>query len=415
MTPSHARLDRVTEALNHLAVAADEAITAFRAVPVSEDDATLVDLLRIRKRIASQAGSSSVNQGVSTAAPPPPLSSHGPSTLLKLPVEIRNQIYKCLFASTRLTSGTRSLDRISCQKKKPAPNSLAILRTCRQVNQEVGAIWLSEILFNFEEVEGMLDKLSCLPSTTLSQIRHVRVGGRPLMLQPIGDNDDVYYRLAWALKLLPDLCLDRLTVLGSRQAEIAYDTLEGLIKYGDGWKELHFITPNSNMLGFSKINMFMMDPYWRKPQPSTWNEILLKRDGANSGASVTIYRAAQPDAPGAVLHPHRRQVFEQRPSRKNLKNFGVKEDRELLSGNEAHKELLVVVKRGRRAQIMEQDSPPYLSGHDIRQWAYGLTWAEIRRECIDFIDKSEDEDLFPEEVEADVYNMVDEYMWSPVD
>lgn len=80
----------------------------------------------------------------------------------------------------------------------------------------------------------MLDKLSCPPSTTLSQIRHVRVGGHPLVLQPIGADNVVYCRLTWVLKLLPGFYLGKFTVLGSRQAEIAYDTLEGLIKYGDG-------------------------------------------------------------------------------------------------------------------------------------------------------------------------------------
>src|SRR2546429_1002562 len=190
--------------------------------------------------------------------------------LLQLPRELRDQIYTCLFASTRITFGERN-SRITTKTMKPAPNSLAILRTCRQINQEAGALWLNHVLFNFENPEDLLDKLSTLPSTTLSQIRHVRTGGRPLMLQPIGDDDDVYYRLVWALKLLPGLRLNTLTVLGSSGGEIAYDTLEGLIKYGNGWKELHFITPNSTMLGFAKVVMFMADPYWRKPQPSTWD------------------------------------------------------------------------------------------------------------------------------------------------
>ena len=97
----------------------------------------------------------------------------------------------------------------------------------------------------------MLDKLSALPSATLSQIRHARVGGRPLILRPIGERQDVIYKLLWVLKLLPGLRLDRLTVLGSSRGEIAYDTLEGLIVDGNGWRELHFITPSSEMLSFS--------------------------------------------------------------------------------------------------------------------------------------------------------------------
>lgn len=239
------------------------------------------------------------------------------------------------------------------------------------------------------------------------------------MLQPIGDDDDEYYRLAWALKLLPGLRLDKLTVLGSSAGEEAYDTLEGLIKYGNGWKELHFITPNSMMLGFAKMDRFMVDPYWRKPQPSAWDEILRQRDGANSGASITIYRSTQADAPGTVTNSCTRQIFEQKVSSpEDLQQFGVTGDEELLAEKEKGKELLVIVKRGGAATIAEQDRPPYREEWDIRQWAHGMTWAEIRRHCIDFIiiEGEDDEYLMgkDEEVEVDSYKEVDEYEWSHV-
>jgi hypothetical protein len=341
------------------------------------------------------------------------------STLLQLPRELRDQIYTCLFASIRLTFGKRATSRITTKTMKPATNALAILRACRQINQEAGPLWLGQILFSFENPEDLLDKLSALASTTLSQIRHVRTGGCPLMLQPIEDDDDVYYRLVWVLKLLPGLRLDKLTVLGYSGGEIAYDTLEGLIKHGTGWRELHFITPNSTMLGFGKRDMFMADPYWRKPQPSTWNEILLQRDGTNSGASATIYRSTQSDTPGAVTSPRTRQIFEQNVSSlEDLENFGVTEDKELSAENEKGKELLVVVKRGRSANIVERDGPPYESEEDIRQWAHGMTWTEIRRQCIDFImDEDEENDFHiegDEEYEIDSYNQVDEYEWTHV-
>jgi tRNA nucleotidyltransferase (CCA-adding enzyme) len=137
------------------------------------------------------------------------------------------------------------------------------------------------------------------------------------------------------------------------------------------------------MFGFGRINMFMADPYWRKPQPSTWNEILFQRDGANSGATVTVFRSTQSGAPGAVTNPRTRQIFEQKVSSlEDLKNFGVTNDKELLAEDEKGKELLVIVKRGRSANIVERDGPPYESEEDIRHWAHGMTWAEIRRQCI---------------------------------
>ena len=348
----------------------------------------------------------------------PPILAQQSSMFLQIPRELRDKIYSCLFASTRITIGNRSTSRITSKRMKPAPNPLAILRTCRQVNQEAGALWLGHVLFNFENPEDMLDKLSTLPSTTLSQIRYVRTRGRPLMLQPIGDDDDVYYRLAWVLKLLPGLRLDKLTVLGSSSGEVAYDTLEGLVKYGNGWRELHFITPNSTMLGFAKTEVFMVKPYWRRPQPSTWDEILRQRDGASSGASVTAYRSTQFDSPGTVINPCSRQLFQQKiPSLEDLGKFGATEDKELLGGKEKGKELLVIVKRGRAAKIEEVDTPPYLLKGDIRQWANGMPWAEIRRQCFDFHMDDDEDDDFPteeDEVEIDNYKEVDDYEWDHV-
>jgi hypothetical protein len=108
------------------------------------------------------------------------------------------------------------------------------------------------------------------------------------------------------------------------------------------------------MLGFAKMDMFGADPHCRKPQPSTWDEIVRQRDGANSGASVIVYRSTQSDAPGTVTNPRTRQIFEQKLSpSKDLEKFGVTEDKELLEGTGKGKELLVIVKRGHAANIAE--------------------------------------------------------------
>jgi hypothetical protein len=117
------------------------------------------------------------------------------------------------------------------------------------------------------------------------------------VLQPIGDEDEVYYQLVLAFKLLPGLRLDKLTVLQPCSGEDAYDSLEALIKHGNGWRELHYITPNSAMLGFATLNMFMADPYWRKPQPRVWNEILFS-------ATVQSLRLLSPfTAPPNLMRP----------------------------------------------------------------------------------------------------------------
>jgi hypothetical protein len=76
------------------------------------------------------------------------------SMFLELPGEIRNQIYETLFTSTRLSSGVWRSDK---KWIKPAPNSLAIVRTCRQTNQEARSLWLGRVLFHFENIQSMLD------------------------------------------------------------------------------------------------------------------------------------------------------------------------------------------------------------------------------------------------------------------
>jgi hypothetical protein len=299
--------------------------------------------------------------------------------LLQLPGETRNLIYSHLFTSTRLTFGERNISRSIAKLMKPAPNSLAILRTCHLIKQEAGDLWLGQVLFNFEHAEDMLDKLSALPLTTLSQIRHIRVGGHTMMLPSLG-NDNVFQSFVWAPKLLPGLCLDTLSVLGPSTGSRAYETLDELVKYGNGWKELHYITRDSAMLGLKMLNKRLNKTV--EPQPSTWHDVLIQRDGLDSGASVTIHQSTKSDVPGTVVKRETRQLFEQKPP----------------SPEDLGKELLVIVKRGHQAHILEQDGPP--------KWTQGLTWAEIR-DAPDFIEEDED-------VAADRYNDVDVYLWDPV-
>jgi hypothetical protein len=324
------------------------------------------------------------------------------SMFLRLPGELRNHIYACLFASTRLTFGRRTTIE-GCKRLRPPPHSLAILQTCRQVHEETTALWLGLVLFNFERTSDMLDKLSVLPLTILSQIRRVRVGGLPTMLEPPGPEDAnrlTSFRILWLLRLLPGLCLDKLIVLGAAHGQDAYGTVEELVKYGGGWRELHFITPSSSMLGFRSRRVQGMKPWRRRPQPSTWNDLLLRRDGLDSGASVTIFRSTQSNTPGAVIRPHTRQVFEQNPmSLVEPGRLGLNEDEELLSEPEVEKELLVAVKRGRLADISKQEDSPHPS-RDLRCYWPDATWAEIR-----FPLGQETED------EVDRYDAVDEYTW----
>ncbi|KAL5334116.1 hypothetical protein BJX70DRAFT_30757 [Aspergillus crustosus] len=148
----------------------------------------------------------------------------------------------------------------------------------------------------------------------------------------------------------------------------------------------------------------------REPQPMSWNELLLERDGADSGASVTIYRSTMNDSPCSVMKPGTRQLFVQTPpSVSTGKNFGEERDKYLLSESELKKELLVIVRRGRIANTTELD-PPINPQCDIRVWAKGMSWPELKERCSCGAD-----DGSPElAIEVDTYTDVNEYVVHPL-
>ena len=150
----------------------------------------------------------------------------------RLPPEVRNLIYSFLFESTRISFGKTSKFRGNESYNsniKPQTNALAILRTCRAINQEASKLWLGKVLFHFEDPVDMLDKLTALSVGVRSEIRHVRTGGRPFMVR--FDDHGHNIKLAWQMRLLEGLRLDTLTVLSHSVGDVAYNTLEGLIRY----------------------------------------------------------------------------------------------------------------------------------------------------------------------------------------
>lgn len=284
-----------------------------------------------------------------------------------LPQELRLQIYSHLFSSTSPSSCGRTLSlweravaRRSRIRAKPATtHALAVLQTCRRASAEIGDTWIGQILLHFEGPREMLDRLTPLPHSTLSKIRYLCV---------VADNwrEDVhntYHELSAALKLLPGLRLDALTVLGTRFAPVSYETLTGLIRESYGWKELHYLSHNSELLGFERLeDIYDSENYkvWRKPQPGYWQSILEKRDGAQTKPSVTIYRSTVPKCPGSVMNPKTRTQFEQKiPCSEALEAFGTTWDGQLLAAGERSKEFLVNVKRGCGVDYEGKEDSPH--------------------------------------------------------
>jgi hypothetical protein len=327
-------------------------------------------------------------------------------------------VYDVLFLSTRVTFGTRFNDGIP-KYIMPAAHSLALLRVCRQIFDETKTLWVQRLLFNFESVESLFEKLSSLPSATLSQIRYLRTRQDSWILS--FDDVKYYHGLASILKLLPGLRLDTLTVLApleSFDGYANYVALEDLIKYGNGWKELHYASPDSAMLGFvmQAGRRPRAGQYRRQPQPSSWKDSLLSRDGIDSKATVVIYQAAEGKVVGVpFVKNNSRSLSQFVVPPDTLETFGLKEDPQLMSDGQRERELLVVVKRG-DTDIVELDEGPYAPA-DIRQQTNGMAWpaikANVNRNDNDSDDNYDDDD-FPQEMEiseADRYENRDEYVW----
>lgn len=251
----------------------------------------------------------------------------------------------------------------------------------------------------------MLDKLTTLPPGTISKLRHMRVLGNNLALVSDEAKGFVYYELHSALKLLPGLRLDTLTVLGTSIPKISYVVLDGLIRDSYGWKELRYISHTSRMLGYAMPIFFTPDDekYWRKPQPTYWQHVMEDRDGSLSEPSVVIYRSTVPDSPGSVLNANTRVEFEQVPEDGDAEeHFGLAYESELMVDGEENKELMVVVKRGKGVDYEEKEDSPFID-EDIRRDFPGETWDER-------IDRFIDDDV--DGTVIDQYQDVDEIVGS---
>lgn len=273
--------------------------------------------------------------GVQDQGSPPHVPHHqSQSTLFGVfPPEIRHIIYSQLFLSTRLTYGIVDHHEQSARLMRPAPDTLAILRTCRQAREEIGDSWIGKVLFNFTESRYMSKLLESWPRDVLTKMRRLRVMNDPAIRDM--DAIEVHYPLVPALEMLPGLRLDNLIVISSGLPELDYMTVSELVQKGDGWKELCYICPDSEMLAFKFQRNNTNEISGLERQPENWRNILNERDRPDSKPYIRVFRSTSPGVCKSVTNPNTRVVSEQ------------VEFKEIMGDEEERtKELMVVVRRG---------------------------------------------------------------------
>ncbi|KAJ8060123.1 hypothetical protein OCU04_010475 [Sclerotinia nivalis] len=160
---------------------------------------------------------------------------------------------------------------------------------------------LSTLLFRFATTFLMVDTLMELPSSTISQIRKIRVRGYSFPLfteikrpgaRVWDDESSTIYQMAHTLSLFPGLQLDKLIVedvyhdkgqyrgfFGDVQT---YDEIGSLV-HQNGWKELWYLTPTTEFIETGHYSSHRVE------QPAGWDKDIKEMDGVDAGAECKVY------------------------------------------------------------------------------------------------------------------------------
>jgi hypothetical protein len=199
----------------------------------------------------------------------------------------------------------------------------------------------------------MIDQLRNMPWSKLTQIRNVRVKGYPF---PHGLRHDGGHPFGCTQALFPGLQLDRLIVEQTHHEHgyddrwidlVAYADVRDLLKT-DGWKEAWFVTPTTS---------FLTSPWYGRTvgtvHPYAWDKVIKERDGEDSGAECTMYIAKEAGKTGAVENSATREEWQVELSNSTNSTWALGWTGR---GKVDEREVLVVVKRGRNAQYVNDGS-----------------------------------------------------------
>jgi hypothetical protein len=267
------------------------------------------------------------------------------TSLLSLPLELREAIYGYLFSTITAKHGFRT--------DSTPHNRTALLQTNKQIHNEAWRHLPLNIHMQFRGTEAMLDTLLSVDQAVITRLRHIQVKAFPFPLYT-SRRTDYYpiYHFHNALAMLPGLCLDQLIVEDSFHGfglvegwrdVVTYFDIDSLLK-SDAWKELVYITPNTDFLASGYDHRKK-----REAQPETWNALLGERDGKVSGAEVQMW--ITPESGTSVGEG--RVIGEQRPwaalpGHKIIENWRLAGPDQDLKG-----EVRIVARRGKRAVAVQ--------------------------------------------------------------
>ncbi|ODM20569.1 hypothetical protein SI65_03622 [Aspergillus cristatus] len=116
--------------------------------------------------------------------PNPEKKKKGSPLLLSLPTHLRKKIYKYIFDSTTILSGSAS-NRSRVSSTSRTPNPPALLTVNHQTDTDAKNLWIPRIEFAFVEEKALFNNLDAgVPDDALAKIRYITVW-------PLRINEDV--------------------------------------------------------------------------------------------------------------------------------------------------------------------------------------------------------------------------------
>ncbi|KAH8915924.1 hypothetical protein BT69DRAFT_1288211 [Atractiella rhizophila] len=283
--------------------------------------------------------------------------------LLKLPPELRVQVFQSFFRSLIIKHGF-DIPR--------STYNTSILLACRMFHTEASPLLLPNITLHFRNTETLVDSFTKFTPEQIRALRFLRVKAFPFPIYATPNAN--YYKthnLSAVLTLFPGLQLDQLIVEDCFHDPGVNDgwgdggtfvELRSLLRL-DGWRELHFFSPNAEFIIYSLRSHDHTKATNVEELLSDWKKELTNRDGEESGSEVRLF-----------VTKEEHQDIEKEEDRTELVS------KEELQSIELDHSTLVSAKRGRNCDIVLKkkvyQEKEWL--FDIHELFSKMTWEEIK-------------------------------------